>query len=134
FYAAQTFSNEPKGRRIEIGWWRTNTSNHGSKFNQSMSIPMELSLKQTAQGIRLVRQPVEELKSLRGESMKLGEVTLEKGSANPLAEFQAEAAEIRFTLMPDQAQNFQMEVRGLARSEEHTSELQSRENLVCRLL
>src|SRR5690606_14280031 len=32
------------------------------------------------------------------------------------------------------SQNFRLEIKGSHRSEEHTSELQSRENLVCRLL
>ena len=62
YYAAQTFNNEPKGRRVEIGWWRTNTKEHGTSFNQSMSIPMQLKLIETPNGPRLARQPVEELK------------------------------------------------------------------------
>src|SRR5690606_29123867 len=61
YYAAQTFSNEPLGRRIEIGWWRTHTVGGNGSFNQSMSIPMELSLRQTESGIRLFRSPVDEL-------------------------------------------------------------------------
>src|SRR5680860_56968 len=47
FYAPQTFSNEPNGRRIELGWWRTNTNEIGANFNQSMSIPMEFNLIKT---------------------------------------------------------------------------------------
>src|SRR5690606_35273261 len=53
YYAAQTFSNEPKGRRIEIGWWRTHTDRDGMTFNQGMSIPTQLNLKQTKSGLRL---------------------------------------------------------------------------------
>jgi sucrose-6-phosphate hydrolase SacC (GH32 family) len=34
FYAPQqTFSNQPDGRRIEIGWWRTNTDKDDMTFN-----------------------------------------------------------------------------------------------------
>src|SRR5207302_2786428 len=41
----------------------------------------------------------------------------------------------RFELMAEHQIQLQMEMRALpVRSEEHTSELQSRENLVCRLL
>ncbi|WP_161554511.1 DUF4980 domain-containing protein [Sinomicrobium soli] len=65
FYAAQTFNNEPKGRRIEMGWWRTKTTGHGNNFNQSMSIPMEIKLLETEEGLKIARQPVEELKKLR---------------------------------------------------------------------
>src|SRR5690606_9481568 len=57
YYAAQTFSDEPKGRRVEIGWWRTHTNQGASSFNQSMSIPMELKLKTTKDGVKLVRTP-----------------------------------------------------------------------------
>ena len=60
FYAAQTFSHEPKGRVVQIGWLQTATP--GMPFNQAMSLPLELKLRQTAAGPRLTWQPVEELK------------------------------------------------------------------------
>lgn len=61
-YAAQTYSNVPNGRRIQIGWGRVN---HGNMpFNGMMLLPTELSLKSTPQGIRLVSRPVKEMESL----------------------------------------------------------------------
>ncbi|WP_295116483.1 glycoside hydrolase family 32 protein, partial [uncultured Chitinophaga sp.] len=65
FYASQTFDAEPKGRRIEIGWWRTHTNKGDMNFNQAMSIPLELQLTLTKDGPRLTRMPVKELESLR---------------------------------------------------------------------
>ncbi len=65
FYAAQTFDHEPKGRRIQIGWLQAPSP--GMPFNQCMSLPMELTLRTTAEGPRLARAPVEELKQLRGK-------------------------------------------------------------------
>src|SRR5690606_28188307 len=65
FYAAQTFNNDPNNRRIEIGWWRTHTAKQGNHFNQSMSLPMEIKLLDTPEGLRIARQPVEALKDLR---------------------------------------------------------------------
>lgn len=59
FYAAQTFSHDPKGRTVQIGWFQTATP--GMPFNQSMTVPLELSLKTTAEGPRLAWRPVEEL-------------------------------------------------------------------------
>ena len=54
FYAAQTFSNEPKGRVLRIGWLQTTTPN--MPFNQGMSLPVERSLRQTPEGPRLAWQ------------------------------------------------------------------------------
>jgi len=63
FYAAQTFSHEPKGRVVQIGWLQVATP--GMPFNQAMSLPLELKLRQTPEGPRLTWTPVEELKTLR---------------------------------------------------------------------
>jgi fructan beta-fructosidase len=60
FYAAQTFSDAPAGRRVQIGWANGITFT-GQPFNQQMTIPVELSLKTTPQGIRMFAWPVKEL-------------------------------------------------------------------------
>ncbi len=62
FYAAQTWSDIPDsdGRRIQIAWM--NGSNPPEMpFNQQMSFPCVLTLRTTSEGIRLHRQPVEEI-------------------------------------------------------------------------
>src|SRR5690606_8718678 len=69
YYAAQTVNNEPQGRRIEIGWWHTKTNKGGMNFTGSMSIPMELKLITTPAGIRMIRLPIKEVESLRGEKL-----------------------------------------------------------------
>ncbi len=113
YYAAQTFSDEPKGRRVEIGWWRTHTNKEASSFNQSMSIPMELALKQTNKGVRLVRTPVLELQKLRGAVTKVSAKELTPDMKNPLAGVDTEIAEIKLTLMAKDAKVIQLTVRGL---------------------
>lgn len=113
FYAAQTFSNEPKGRRIEIGWRRTHTDQEGMPFNQSMSIPMELKLVRLEEGLRLTRTPVVELESLRRSARRLESTRLSPGSANPLAEVELELVEIRMELEPGDARQIVLNVRGL---------------------
>ncbi|NDV69413.1 2,6-beta-D-fructofuranosidase [Dysgonomonas sp. 25] len=63
-YAAQTFNNIPAkdGRRIQIGWCRL--SHPGMPFNGMMSLPTELTLRTTKDGVRLFSKPVEEVEQL----------------------------------------------------------------------
>src|SRR5262245_28296592 len=63
FYAAQTFDNAPDGRRVQIGWAQGVTF-PGMPFNQQMSVPVELTLRKTPDGLRMFANPVEELKNL----------------------------------------------------------------------
>ncbi len=65
FYAAQVYNNIPAsdGRTIQIGWMRGGQY-PGMPFNQQMSFPCELTLRQTHDGLRIVRQPVREIQRL----------------------------------------------------------------------
>ncbi len=70
FYAAQTFSDVPDGRRIQIGWVRTDT--YLQRFpdqivNHAFTLPHELKLRDTADGLRVSFSPVVEMDKLRGE-------------------------------------------------------------------
>lgn len=62
FYAAQTFSDTPDGRCIQIGWGRI--SHPGMPFNSQMQLPTELTLVSTRDGVRLCSKPVKEVESL----------------------------------------------------------------------
>ena len=83
FYAAQTFSHDPRGRVVQIGWFQTTTP--GMPFNQGMSLPLALSLRATPEGPRLAWQPVEELKALRSRAIvrSSGEHEARRQSAAP---------------------------------------------------
>jgi sucrose-6-phosphate hydrolase SacC (GH32 family) len=111
YYAPQTFSDEPKGRRIQIGWLHTATT--GMPFNQSMSLPLELRLASTADGPRLVYSPAQELDGLRAKSHNVGPVTLQEGQGNPLAQIDAELVEIDAEFEARGAGEITLKVRGV---------------------
>jgi sucrose-6-phosphate hydrolase SacC (GH32 family) len=76
FFAGQTFNNM-KGRAVQIGWMR------GGKypampFNQQMSFPCELSLREVSSGIRLFRYPVSEIKSLYIDTHRFQALTVKE--------------------------------------------------------
>ncbi|KKK72540.1 hypothetical protein LCGC14_2902850, partial [marine sediment metagenome] len=69
YYAAQTFSQAPHGRRIQIAWARIDMPD--MPFNQTFTFPHELTLRQTADGIRLFAEPVREIETLRKKQHKV---------------------------------------------------------------
>jgi fructan beta-fructosidase len=74
FYAAQSFSDlpaEPK-RRVWMGWmsnWRYAHVEPTKPWRTAQSLPRELMLVETANGIRLAQLPVRELAKLRAEKL-----------------------------------------------------------------
>ena len=111
FYAAQTFSDEPKHRRIQIGWLQA--ASKGMAFNQAMSLPLELSLHSTPEGPRLRWQPAAELESLRAEAHSAGAVTLKEGDASPFAGVSSELLELRADFEPGANAEVRFDVRGV---------------------
>jgi fructan beta-fructosidase len=93
FYAAQTFSNAPDGRRVQIGWGNGITF-PAMPFNQQMTIPCELALHSSDEGLRMFARPIAELASLHGK--KYMRLDLARSSAdNPLAGITGDLFEIR---------------------------------------
>lgn len=97
FYAGQTFNDAPDGRRIMLSWlhcWQ-----YGNKLSPQgithpmptspwaggcLTVPYELSLRTTRQGVRLIQQPVAELTALRVPLLEINNTKLSPGE-NPLA-------------------------------------------------
>lgn len=75
FYAAVSWSDIPTrdGRRLWLGWmngWPYANDVPTSPWRSAMSIPRALELRKTDQGIRMVQEPVKELRALRGKRLR----------------------------------------------------------------
>jgi fructan beta-fructosidase len=76
FYASTSFADIPKsdGRRIWLGWlvnWEYAGKVPTSPWRGLQSIPREVKLRRTADGIRLVQEPISELHRLRARHTSL---------------------------------------------------------------
>ena len=63
YYASQNFSNSPDGRVVQIGWARIDMPD--MPFNQTFSVPTNLTLHTTDEGLRMFASPIKELEQLR---------------------------------------------------------------------
>ena len=117
YYATQTFQDAPDGRRVQIGWMNTGPKPEavnvfsGMPFNQQMSVPREITLRSTAEGPRLFREPVKEIEALRVRTTKLptGPLAADK---NPLAGVSAELLDLEIDVTPGSARRIVLTVRG----------------------
>lgn len=121
WYAPQTFNDIPDsdGRRILIPWASTIWMNPNAEplykdmpFNQSMGIPVELTLRTTEEGLRLFANPVRELASLRTKSHSLKSQTLRPGE-NPAAAINGELLDIETDITPARANEVVFNLRGI---------------------
>ncbi len=82
YYAQQSFQNAPDGRCVVIPWYRV--PGRAPHFSQAMGLPCDLSLKRTAEGLRICRRVAPEMKALRD------------GNAVEIEDFEGELAECDF--------------------------------------
>ena len=99
FYAAQTFSDMPDGRRIQIGWLQAPSP--GMPFNQAQSLPCELTLRNSAEGLQIRRTPIPELDSLRDGA----------DQSDNLENFRAELIELRAEFEPGESEIVTFQLR-----------------------
>ncbi|MDP6630578.1 MAG: glycoside hydrolase family 32 protein [Kiritimatiellia bacterium] len=111
FYAAQTFSNSPDGRTVIIGWMReSNFVEQDMPFNQQMSFPCTLELRQDREGIRLCRQPIREIETLYKATHAFEAVTAD-ALAPQLADIDAELLDLSIAFAP--GQDLALNMRGI---------------------
>lgn len=80
FYAAQSWSDTPNDRRIWIAWmsnWAYANVTPTSPWRGMMTISRQVTLESFADGLRVVQQPVAELKQLRREHHRCADISIE---------------------------------------------------------
>lgn len=77
-YAAQTFNGIPDGRRIQIGW--ASIRKTGMPFTGFMQLPLELTLRTTKDGIRMLANPVKEVEQLFTPVLEAHSLTMEQAN------------------------------------------------------
>ncbi|WP_172253723.1 GH32 C-terminal domain-containing protein [Saccharibacillus deserti] len=101
FYASSSFTDAPNGRVVTMAWmtnWDYPFAFPTFGWQGVLSLPRELSLTRTGEGVRLVQRPIGELDSLRRELRTVGRATVAAGSPNPLQGLSAGAYEIEAEL------------------------------------
>lgn|GEM_PF-171494 len=116
FYAAVTFSDVPEedGRKLWIGWmnnWRYATAPPTSPWKGNMSIPRELKLVSTDEGVQLIQVPVEELEGLKKEIYAVDNIQLQADSVSPIEDLSIDKAEIIAEFEVGTAAEFGFKVR-----------------------
>lgn len=99
YYATMTWHNAPNGRRVQTTWMK-GTYFKDMPFAQQMSLPSELTLHSTPDGLRLRINPIEEFDALRTTAHNYTDLTLGAETANPLAELALDVADMELTLTP----------------------------------
>ena len=89
FYAGQTFTGDPRGRIVQTAWQPAAT---GDKWTGNLTFPAELRLKTFPDGVRITRNPVDEIESLRSGTVTWADRTVTP--AAPLSPASAETFEI----------------------------------------
>lgn len=112
WYASQTYTDIPAndGRRILVPWATMATP--GMPFNQMMGLPVELTLRTTEDGPRLLANPVREYALLREKSHSIKSQPLNPGE-NPLASLGGELLELNAELEIGAATELGFKLRGV---------------------
>jgi fructan beta-fructosidase len=112
-YAAQTWSDIPAedGRRLQISWM-AGGKYPAMPFNQQMSFPVELTLRQLPEGIRLCRRPAGEIKMLYRREHVWEQRLLPAGD-DLIPEVEGELFDISVEIEPQDATAIGVRIRGI---------------------
>jgi fructan beta-fructosidase len=112
FYASQTFNEIPvqDGRRILMAACAGGGGDAG--FQGAISMPVELTLRTTDEGLRLNTYPVRELEKLRVKSYDIAPQPIKPG-VNPLADIHSELLEVVADVAVGNATKITFDLRGV---------------------
>jgi sucrose-6-phosphate hydrolase SacC (GH32 family) len=110
YYAVQTYSNMPDGRRIQLGWMNKSEF-PGMPFNQQMSFPYELKLKRFPYTLKLCSMPAREIELLHESPKTWNDVDLDPNS-NPLLALSGDLWDIDAEIDPGTASEVGFRIRG----------------------
>ncbi|WP_308737394.1 GH32 C-terminal domain-containing protein [Paenibacillus sp. PCH8] len=97
FYASMSFANMPDQRKVMLAWmtnWDYPFEFPTSSWKGQLTIPREISLRTTNEGVRLVQTPITELQTLRQNLYSIEQLRMGPDSKNPLDGLTAGAYEI----------------------------------------
>ncbi|MCX6997116.1 MAG: glycoside hydrolase family 32 protein [Kiritimatiellaeota bacterium] len=109
YYASQTFDNAPDGRKIQMAWLKIHAPT--GPFNQYFSFPHELTLRTTADGIRMFAKPVKEIETLRAKSHRAEAQDLVSGKAVTVP-VGSDSLDVRLTVEVGTANRIVLELPG----------------------
>jgi fructan beta-fructosidase len=110
FYAAQTFDHTPRDRRVLMGWL-SGATYPGMPFSQGITLPLDMKLRRTPEGLRISFSPVPEIERLRLRPRELKNPTIAEAN-DALAEASAELMDIDLDLSPGESGKVALSVRG----------------------
>jgi len=115
YYAAQTFANAPDGRHIQVSWLNDGKvldHSPGSPFECLLSFPVELTLRDTGEGLVLEHMPVKEIEKIYSQKHEIKNLVLKEGvTENPLP-LKSALLDIDVTFDAANAKEFGLEVLG----------------------
>lgn len=115
-YAGITWSDEPETAqgRLFIGWmsnWDYGQNVPASTFRSAMTVPRRIALRSTDHGLRLVTEPVPELRQLRSRTLFEAQRLVVEPGADPLAGLESDCLEIEAEIDAAAAAGFAFHVR-----------------------
>jgi fructan beta-fructosidase len=87
-YAGVSWSDMQDGRRVYIGWmsnWRYANLVPTKSWRSAMTLPRELSLSETGDGVRIFQKTVAEVNGIRGNKAEHGELVVTAGKTVSVA-------------------------------------------------